>query len=268
MGFGTLRRLSSDLVNRENRLRWIESDPWKIGLAEVEPTIAAANLENEIVGYAIDAVTRSVYAPTMPAVAAEVIRRMPAAIETSWAGRGSFKAVLQNHAAPLPFEILTALGTPGYLVDRSRHPLPPAIAAGKAWLDGEDPEFADFVRRVHQVTEAPLLSPSQYQTLFQLLADEVNGHGYNFLTTSKAIRELFLERGLALTRASVGFVLRGIVFAGHNLTAADQAPIALATAFRRAVESQCRTARLELDGVEHLLRRWIGGNGGGNGSRT
>lgn len=281
MGFGTLRRLSNDLVNREPRLQWIESDPWKIGLTEIELTAAAAvtatpatatdagepdgrafpfdvNLESDIVAYAIEAVARAPYAPTMAAVAGEIIKKLPGVLETSWAGRGSFKAVLLNHPAPLPFEILTRRGTPGHLVDRGRHPLPPSSAAGEAWLGHEDAEFADLVRRVHQVTEAPLLSPSQYQMLFQMLADEVNGRGYSFLSTSKAIREQCLERGLALTRVSVGFVLRGIVFAGHDLAAA-QSPVTLAEAFRTAVETQCRTARLQLNGSGHFLRRWLGG---------
>jgi hypothetical protein len=188
MGFWTLRRLSLELVRRNPTLRWIESDPWKIGVTEVRVPPGAPE-QTAAVSYA----------------------------------------------------------------------LPALIAAEGAWLADEEPSFAEFVRYVHRVTEAPLLSQAQYHMLFDLIAEEVATHGYHFIRTSKAVRDKCLERGHSLSRASVGFVLRGVIFAGRRLSESPEYvdPVSLADAFRQNVENRCRTAQFEMGGAEPMLRRWL-----------
>jgi NYN domain len=188
MGFWTLRRLALELVRRNPKLRWIESDPWKIGVTEVR------------------------LPPGTP--------EQPAAVP---------------------------------------YALPALIAAEGAWLADEEPAFAEFVRYVHRVTEAPLLSQAQYHMLFDLIAQEVAAHGYHFIRTAKAVRDKCLERGHPLSRASVAFVLRGVIFAGHRLSESPEYidPAALADAFRQNVENRCRTTCFELEGADAMLRRWL-----------
>src|SRR5205085_7270536 len=177
-------------------------------------------------------------------------------------GAGSFKLLLLG-AAPLSFEILTAPNQPGYLYDPARHT--PPIAAPDAAplpdkLDSLPPALADFIRRVSQVTGTPRLAPAEYVLVFTAIAEDLAERPFNLTYTSKAVRDYCLDRGAAIPRKSVWFILQGITFTGHRFgrDAAEDTAEHLAQVFRDDVLKLCEDAGLEVTEEERgLLDDWL-----------
>ena len=119
------------------------------------------------------------------------------------------------------------------------------------------PELVTFIRRVSQVTGTPALSPRAYRVVFEAIADDVREHAYNIIRTSKAVRDLCIERGEPIARKNVSFILRGISYTGHRFGEDDNA-FTLGRIFRRNVLALINDAQLELTEDERaLLDKWI-----------
>ncbi|HYX41580.1 MAG TPA: hypothetical protein VE821_07780, partial [Pyrinomonadaceae bacterium] len=293
-GFSSLRYLTLELIRRRPALRMVDGDPWRVVLAatadELAPTTDApvevptieteesappietpaetdavnAQLREQIIERVRQFVTNSLEPVDMARAAFDVIRTFgPQVTETEWAGTGSFKQLLQG-AAPLDFEIVTAPNQPGYLYDPARHAPPvvtdPTVAPLPDKLDRLAPVLADFVRRVSQVTGAPRLTPEEYALVFKAIADDLAERPFNLTYTSKAVRDYCLERGAAIPRKSVWFVLQGITFTGHRFGKDPEQDESahLAQVFRDDVLKLCEDAGLELLTDERqLLDDWL-----------
>jgi hypothetical protein len=179
----------------------------------------------------------------------------PQVIKSGWAGTGSFKTLLLS-VEDRGFEILVAPNTPGYLYDPERHERPSVDWVGDE-LRGLPPDLVTFIGRVSQVTGTPALSPRQYRVVFEAIADDVRGHSYNIIRTSKAVRDLCIERGESISRKNVSFILRGITYTGHRFGEEDNA-FTLGRIFRRNVLALIGDAQLELTEDESaMLDKWI-----------
>jgi hypothetical protein len=115
---------------------------------------------------------------------------------------------------------------------------------------------------VHQLTDTPYLTRSEYSRVFRLTAEEVSEHSYFLTRTSKAVRDRCIEEGSPIARASVNFILRGITFGGHRFgQSVPEDPLALASCFFRNVLSLCDSAGITLDEAEmQTLSDWIMGD--------
>ncbi len=289
LGFSSLRYLTLELLRRRPELRMVDGDPWRVILVEtplplevralaaegVTPFVAPPQqpvcepeLKEQIIARVRQFVADSPDPVDMARAAFDVIRTLgPQVTETEWAGAGTFKLLLQG-AAPLDFEILTAPNQPGYLYDPARHapPAPPdanGFVAVPDKLDHLPPTLADVVRRVSQVTGTPRLTPEEYALVYTAIADELTQRPFNLTYTSKAVRDYCLERGAAIPRKSVWFILQGITFTGHRFGKNPEQDTAaqLAQVFRDDVLKLCEDAELELAAEERrALDDWLLGH--------
>jgi hypothetical protein len=182
--------------------------------------------------------------------------------ESRWGGAGTFKDLLLSARGALGVEIATAPNMPGYLYDRGRHrrPAPPA---GQDRFESFPPELAGLARSLNRVISLPGMTPREYALVFTLIAEVVREQPYNLTATSRAVRDLSIERGELVSRANVSFILNGItVYAGHRFGVRPErdTPLALAEIFEQNVVNLCRGAQLELsDEDKALLHRWLAG---------
>jgi len=258
LGFASLRALTEELVDRQADLRLLEGDPWRVAMHVTPSGEVEHDLNLKIVERVGQLVAEADEPVPMGRAAHAVIQDLgPQVTRSGWAGTGSFKNLLLS-AEERDFEVLVAPNTPGYLYDPERHERPSVDLVGDD-LRGLPPELITFIRRVSQVTGTPALSPGQYRVVFEALADDVRVHRYNMIRTSKAVRDLCIERGESISRKNVSFILRGITYTGHRFGegARDDA-FTLGRIFRRNVLGLIGDAQLELSEEESaLLDRWI-----------
>jgi hypothetical protein len=258
LGFASLRALTQELARRQPDLSLVEGDPWRVVARAAPSGQVEHDLNTRILERVRQIVAEAEEPVSMGKAAHLVISDLgPQVTESNWAGTGSFKNFLVGVQDP-GFEILVAPNTPGYLFDPERHERPSVDLAG-AELRGLAPELVTFIRRVSQVTGTPALSPRQYRVVFEAIADDVRDHPYNIIRTSKAVRDLCIERGEPIARKNVSFILRGISYTGHRFGEADNA-FTLSRIFRGNVLALINDAQLELTEDERaLLDKWIQG---------
>jgi hypothetical protein len=178
-------------------------------------------------------------------------------LRSEWLGFGSFKNLLAElDLAGL--EISTSI-IPGYVYDPSIHQ-PPELEEPSDEFVEKHPDIAPLARKVRKLTQTPYLLPEHYAALLEEIADEINSAGYVLNMTSKRVRDRCIERELPIARSHVNFVLRGITFAGHTLTAQPQSPRELAKALLQNTVNLCDAAQIDLSEEEmRLLEKWFVG---------
>jgi hypothetical protein len=277
LGFNSLRAMTFAVVHARGDLAMVDGDPWKVRVrpgaapppatpreaAEDEepppaqPGVDLAELTRRIVEHVRGIVEASDSAVPMARVAQMVIGRFgDVVLSTRWAGAGTFRDLLAGEERP-GFAI--SAQRPGYLFDPDQHQVP--AAGNPDEMEIGDPELAALAYRVHQLTDTPYLTPSEYALLFRLVAEEVNQHGYFLHRTSKAVRDRCIEEGSPIARSCVNFILRGIAFSGHRLgQAPSEEPLAIAERFASNVQALAESAGLVLapDDREHL-DAWLTG---------
>lgn len=269
LGYFSLRNLTSELVRRQPGLRLVEGDIWRVTLAAATPARPeaaqpAATLDTALRDQIVAVVQQVVAASPEPVVLAKaaqlVIERVGTKVlETRWAGAGSFGALLEIAASPR-LKIVTGAETPGHVYDPTRHTAPQPAHAGAA---DQRPDTATLERRISQVTGTPRLTPQQYTLVFNEIAKDLGRSAFDLNTTAKSVRDQCAERGEAIARANVSFILRGIIYAGFKFGPPSEPPepADLARAFRNNVVNLCHAAQLALT-EEELARldQWILGD--------
>lgn len=266
-GFYSLRSLTAEITRRHPALRITEGDPWRVTVQSPTRPASVVTLpvgepqadgEEALRRRILVAVRELIAAASEPvdvteAAAAITARLGPQVIESHWAGAGTLKDLLL--AVEDPAFAFAPAPAPGFIYDPQRHE-PPRESPTVEYTTLPR-ELAELINRVHQATGTPDLTPSQYAVLFEAIAEELAENAYNLTQTSKAVRDRCIERGQAVSRGDVGFVLKGIIYRGHRFSKRDTAP-ALARIFRNSVLTRCEDVELELSEAEKsLVDAWI-----------
>lgn len=276
LGFNSLRNMSTAVAQARPDLEMVDGDPWKvrigegggpsetIGIERERPPLVPyhrptptdyTRLTEQILEYVRSVVSSSDAAVPMARAAQMVISRFgEAVLNTRWAGAGTFRDLLEGRQNP--GFVISSL-KPGYLYDPEQHQVPSDGRPDE--LASLDPVLGSLAYRVHQLTDTPYLTPTEYAQVFRHIAEEVSAHGYFLTRTSKAVRDRCIEEGATIARASVNFILRGITFGGHRFgqNGGDD-PLTLAKCFHRNVLSLCDSAGLLLEEQERdRVADWI-----------
>ena len=274
LGFNSLRNMATAVTQARPDLIMVDGDPWKVRIGEriddgtegitgrERPSylvrsapVDFGRLTEQILEHVRSIVASSDSAVPMARAAQMVISRFGDEVLASrWAGAGTFRDLLEGRANP-GFAISSL--KPGYLYDPEQHQVPSDGRPDE--LAALDPTLGPLAYRVHQLTDTPYLTPTEYAQVFRHISEEVRDHGYFLTRTSKAVRDRCIEEGATIARASVNFILRGITFGGHRFgqNGGDDAET-LGRCFCRNVLGLCESAGLELDEQERAkLAEWI-----------
>jgi hypothetical protein len=282
LGFYSLRGMTNAVVRARGDLAIYEGDPWRVRVnagelppaavdaapgsdaAEEEeepadPALAAerSRLADEVVTYVRTLLDETDSPIPIRRAAQLVIDRFGEDVLTSrWAGAGTFRDLLATRETPFKM----SSSQQGFLYDPDLHQVP--LEGSGDELEVGNPEITSLAHRVHRLTDTPYLTSAEYGLVFRTIAEEVNEEGYFLTRTSKAVRDRCIEAGTPVARASVNFVLRGIISAGHRFDPdARNEPLALAQSFVKNVLGLCESAGLPLaDEERELLSDWILGD--------
>jgi hypothetical protein len=282
LGFYSLRGMTNAVVRARGDLGIYEGDPWRVRVNAEAPAPPAAEaaaggetgddeearpdaalaaehnrLTDEIVAYVRTLLDEADSPIPIRRAAQLVIDRFGEDVLASrWAGAGTFRDLLAGRE--LPFRMSSS--QQGFLYDPDLHQVP--HEGGGDELEVGDPEITSLAHRVHRLTDTPYLTSVEYGLVFRNIAEEVNEEGYFLTRTSKAVRDRCIEAGTPVARASVNFILRGIISAGHRFDPdARNEPLALAQSFVKNVLGLCESAGLPLPEEEReMLSSWILGD--------
>ena len=109
------------------------------------------------------------------------------------------------------------------------------------------------------VTDVPGLAQSDYRQLLTELADDVAHHPFDRVETARRVRVACQKAGAKIGRASVNFVISGILYGDADL-ATKPGAAQLAKAWADNVVGLARGARMDLTKPdERAIRAWVGG---------
>lgn len=199
---------------------------------------------------AVQQLVRTADTPVVLGAAAQAAQQAdPTLVGSGWGGARTFAGWL---ARELPGLGATTKTPPGYVWDPKRFDeadLPGAAVAATT----------DLQRQVAAVTDVPGLTQADYRILLERLAADVAGHEFDRIETARRVREACQKAGAKVGRASVNFVIGGLLYVGATLGAKTQAK-KLAATWADYVVGLCRGARMELskDDVP-AIKAWVGG---------
>jgi hypothetical protein len=274
LGYFSLQNLAEAVLAHRPELRITDDDPWRIAVQVAEepappapgdtPQPAAAQQPGAEWGpvrdRVVERVARMVAESAEPVVMGKaahiaIQEAGPLITETRWLGKGTFKNLLLS-APDLPFRVV-ASPLPGYLYDPARHADPRERAAVDGLAEME-PELASLIRRIHQLTDAPKLTPRQYRVLWEVIAKEITRAPYSLMSTGKAVRDQCVERGEPIARQSITLVLRGLSYAAYRFWDPPHRADNLAYTYRGNLLNQLRQAQVTLNDDElRMLDDWL-----------
>ena len=113
------------------------------------------------------------------------------------------------------------------------------------------------IARIHEASQAPTLSPPDYRTLFDVMAQEIGKNGPAGAQTLANIVQRAQELGLDIRRDDVRFVL-DVVGEGDPWFAQGVSASLFASRFRNFVVARCRSQGLNLSADElDLIEAWF-----------
>ena len=262
-GFASFRALVDSLRLEPLLVRWesgVVLDPARHtfperSVAPQKPVAPAANGLIAISQLVRDEV-RSANRPIPCGRLAQVIIDRYGAIASDWGGKGSFRRMLEAlDLGPLQIN-WSADG--GYVNDPSFPMSPPSGSSGTAEPDwGSDRNLLPVINLVHTATGMPLLSPTELHAVLSGLSADLEQQPFHLAETGKRVRDRCREGGHAISRADVGFVLKGIVLGGHAFGEGANDLNSLASRFIGSVLELCRREQLQLDEEQvERLRDW------------
>ena len=191
---------------------------------------------------AVRAAIRASDAPVKLAAVANAARDASPTIKTRWDQEGGFAAWLQRRIPELLVVNSPADGP--VLLDPTRHESPTA------------PD--DLPARVCRVTRVPALTSAEYAAVFEEMAGYLANHPFDLASTAKAVRDRCRARDAQVSRATINFILLGLVYARTDLRGAKLSAEELGRAWSRNVVALAENARMELDDADRSkLDSWI-----------
>lgn len=126
--------------------------------------------------------------------------------DSNWLGFGSFKRCVESFAGP---RIAVSFTSGGLVYDLARHEL---RAAPK-----EESAASGVIERVSRQTGAPRRTTEEYACVFEAIDAVLGNAPYQIVETSRAVRDACAERGHAVSRGDVSFILKGIWYRRASL---------------------------------------------------
>ncbi len=224
------------------------SSPTSPAVAPAAPAVAAVS--SSIARRAVRQLVRTAERPLLLSTAAQAAQKAdPTLPGSAWGGARSFTAWLARELSELG---MTAR-PPGYVWDPKRFDeddLPGAVTVK---------DSSALQRQVVAVTDVPGLSQSDYRQLLTQLAYDIARHPFERAETARRVRDACQKAGAKVGRASVNFVISGILYGDADLAAKPTAA-QLAKAWADNVVGLARGARMELSKPdERAIRAWVGG---------
>lgn len=113
------------------------------------------------------------------------------------------------------------------------------------------------IARIHDACQAPALAPAEYRVLFDVMAQEIAGHGLHGAQTLANITQRSREFGLDIKRDDLRFIFEVISEADPWFEQGASASL-FAGRFRNFVVARCRSQGLSLSADElDLIEAWF-----------
>ncbi len=264
-GFGNFRSLIEALSLAPLAVNWIAGgyvyDPTRHAPPVAAAPLPAGRFDGELGGVA--ALIRNELAnsrvPVPCARLAAMIMSQNNALGADWNGKATFRKFVEGiDLSPIRFDWSSA---GGYAWDPELHgaPLDPDTELASAdW--GPDGRLLAVARQVHEVTDAPLLSPDSYRALFEALAADLQEQAFHLVETCKTVRDRCRKQGMAISRADVNFVLRGLLLRGHVFGGGRDDAATLSRKLADNIRSLCLREQMVLDQTtDAAILKWIAG---------
>ncbi len=265
-GFGSFRKLVDESNFSPLVVSWegggVIFDPARH--AKPAPATRQVKVEDEMA-----AVTRlirdEVNASAQPVACARIAQLITAkhgSFAEDWNGLGTFRKMVEGlDLAPLRVDWA---GAGGRIYDPARHRLTalnvtkPNGNAAPDW--GVDGDLLPIASQIHDVTNAPLWPPSDYQNLFRLLAADLADHPFDIAETGKRLRDRIRAQGRPVNRQNVNWILQGLLFRGHVFGRGEDDAMTLARKAANNIKSLCLREQMVIDSVvEAAIMRWVVG---------
>ena len=208
-------------------------------------------------------------------------------VGSNWAGYGSFMNFLQHN---LPRAMRITSEQPYCVIDERRHyreaaeteataqaPIQQPVTIDATPAEPAEPyipprqqeahdllennhSIRDTISRVHEYTHVPALAPSEYQIMFEVIAEELNTVGLKGRQTAYNISSRAKIESVELTPEDAQFVLDIISEADPWFEKGISPPL-FAERFLNAIVARCRSNSLVLNQKEYdLVAAWFTGN--------
>lgn len=265
-GFGSFRQLVDESRFAPLVVSWegggVIFDPARH--AKPEPAVKKVKVEDEMnaVVRLIRAEVEAAVQPVPCARIAQLITSKHGAIAKDWNGLGSFRKMVEGlNLAPIRVDWV---GAGGRILDPARHRLTPgngakmSCAATTEW--GRDIDLLPIASQIHDVTNAPLWPPADYQNLFRLLADDLAVQPFDIAETGKRVRDRIRAQGRPINRQSVNWILQGLIFRGHLFGRGEDDAMTFARKSADNIKSLCLREQMVIDAaMDGAILRWIVG---------
>jgi len=266
-GFGSFRQLIESWNLRPLLVTWegggVILDPERHSkpAATGQPQIEVADELAAITRLVRSEVSKSPL-PVACARIAQLVTTQHAAIAADWNGAGSFRKFLEALNLK-PMEVDWNAGG-GRIYDPSRHTLSDPKTTrtnGSSAIDwGKDADLFAVASQIHDVTNAPLLAPTDYQALFRLISQDLTENAFELNETGKRVRDSVRAAGHPVSRADVTWVLRGLLLRGHEFGKGEDAAEALARKTADNIRTLCLREQMVIDvAMDAAIGRWAGG---------
>jgi len=266
-GYGSFRRLVESWDLAPFQVSWegggLIYDPRRHSAPNSLPASSANGVDDLTI--IIDLIQAEIVQASHPIPCGQIatlITAQHATIANDWNGMGSFRKFLDSlDLAPVRVDWSSA---GGHVYDPRRHTLRTESisktnghqAATPDW--GNDQDLAAIAAQIHDVTGAPLLSPSNYQTLFQLIETDLAAHAFDLKETGKRVRDATRASGQPVSRSDVNWILRGLLLQDHAFGVGEDDVRTLSRKTIENVRSLCLREQMVIDhDIEDALGRWI-----------
>ncbi len=192
---------------------------------------------------------------------ASLITAQHPTLANDWNGMGSFRKLVES-VDLTPVQVDWSSG--GQMYDRRRHTLASESASKPNghqvtradW--GTDRDLLPLAVQIHDVTGAPLLSPANYRTLFQLVATDLAAHAFDLKETGKRVRDATRTCGQPASRSDVNWILRSLLLQGHEFGSGEDHAQSLSRKCIKNIRSLCLRDQMVIDHeIDDALQRWI-----------
>lgn len=138
---------------------------------------------------------------------------------------------------------------------------PEESIAHQAKLDARSEALQKSIARIHDASQVPALSPSDYRKLFVAMAQEINENNLQGAQTISNVMTRAAEKNVEVRRDDVRFILEVVSEADPWFEQGASANL-FAGRFHNFVVARCRSQGLDLsvDDLD-LIEAWFAGNG-------